>query len=169
VHRELVSDLLRVEIEEGTALVPFRDVFEVDGRPVRDRSDRLMTLFVRPTSATLEQARAIVAEGARYDLGSGTNVDVPLTNRDLPASGQIDVDLATSAIVATELNVTTAQLELTVALRYALDPKVTLNVPVDMHETFRDPSGRLTGRATYANYREFQVHVSGVPDGSPLH
>ena len=37
----------------------FRDVFSVDGKPVRDRSERLMQLFVSPTASTASQAERI--------------------------------------------------------------------------------------------------------------
>ena len=48
--------------------VEFRDVFEVDGQPVRDRGDRLTRLFLNPASGR-PQAAAIVAESARYNIG----------------------------------------------------------------------------------------------------
>src|SRR5262245_34863496 len=44
-HRELRSDVLLVQPRGGGAWVAFRDVFEVDGRAVRDRQDRLTALF----------------------------------------------------------------------------------------------------------------------------
>jgi hypothetical protein len=50
--------------------VQFRDVFEVDGRPVRDRSERLMKLFVSPSSATANQAEQIAVESSRYNIGN---------------------------------------------------------------------------------------------------
>src|SRR5262245_23130244 len=40
-HRELASDLLLVKPEKGDRWIQFRDVFQVDGRPVRDRTERL--------------------------------------------------------------------------------------------------------------------------------
>jgi hypothetical protein len=66
-HRELKSDLLLVQIP-GNLPVEFRDVFEVDGQPVRDRGDRLTRLFLNPASGG-PQAAEIVAESARYNIG----------------------------------------------------------------------------------------------------
>lgn len=67
MSRRLRSDILL--ILDGTyGFVGFRDVFEVDGTPVRDREDRLMDLFLRPRADALEQARRIVAEGARFNI-----------------------------------------------------------------------------------------------------
>ena len=73
VHRTLKSDLLLVKTSEDTWM-QFRDVFEVDGRPVRDRNDRLAKLFLEPASAkaknnTDAQALKIARESARYNIG----------------------------------------------------------------------------------------------------
>jgi hypothetical protein len=70
MHRELKSDLLLVKPEKADRWIQFRDVFEVDGRPVRDRSERLMKLFVEPTVTTADQAEQIVSESARYNIGN---------------------------------------------------------------------------------------------------
>jgi len=79
-HRELKSDLLLVRTAGATeAYVQFRDVFEVDGDAVRDRSDRLTKLFVHPTESAKQQAVQIMAESARYNIGSvERNINVPL-------------------------------------------------------------------------------------------
>jgi hypothetical protein len=66
-HRELKSDLLLVQ-NPGNMPVEFRDVFEVDGHPIRDRTDRLTRLFLNPASGG-PQAAAIVEESARYNIG----------------------------------------------------------------------------------------------------
>ena len=69
-HRELKSDLLLVRPVGADRWVQFRDVFEVDGRPVRDRNERLMKLFVTPSSATANQAEQIANESSRYNIGN---------------------------------------------------------------------------------------------------
>jgi len=69
-HRELKSDLLLVRPVGADRWVQFRDVFEVDGRPVRDRNQRLMTLFVTPSSTTANQAEQIANESSRYNIGN---------------------------------------------------------------------------------------------------
>ncbi len=48
--------------------IEFRDTFEVDGKPVRDRQTRVIELFSHPNPNALEQARRIVREGARFNL-----------------------------------------------------------------------------------------------------
>jgi hypothetical protein len=78
-HRELKSDLLLVRPEGASRWVQFRDVFEVDGRTVRDRTDRLAKLFLQPSSSTAKQVQKIAAESARYNLGTVVrNVNVPV-------------------------------------------------------------------------------------------
>jgi VWFA-related protein len=64
--------------------VAFRDVFQVDGRPVRDREERLARLLQHVTPDSLEQARRIAAESARYNLNPDTaridrTINVPMT------------------------------------------------------------------------------------------
>jgi hypothetical protein len=80
-HRELKSDLLLVRMEGGPeAYVQFRDVYEVDGDPVHDRTDRLQQLFMSPSTTDLKrQAYQIMNESARYNIGSiQRNINVPL-------------------------------------------------------------------------------------------
>jgi hypothetical protein len=75
LERRLKSDFLLVRSAAATGgWVPFRDVFEVDGEAVRDREDRLRTLFLEAPAAAFDQGRRIMSEGARYNLG-----DVPRT------------------------------------------------------------------------------------------
>ena len=73
-HRELRSDFLLVKSPNTEALVPFRDVIDVDGVAVRDREARLARLFLNAPSAspaeTIARAEQIREEGARYNLGS---------------------------------------------------------------------------------------------------
>jgi hypothetical protein len=59
--------------------VAFRDVFELDGRQVRGREERLSRLLQSVTPDSLEQARKVSAESARYNL----NPDNTRLNRTL--------------------------------------------------------------------------------------
>jgi hypothetical protein len=67
VRRQLRSDVLVIS-HDATGWVVFRDVFEMDGRPVRDRDDRLARLFLKPDADTIRQALRIASEGARFNL-----------------------------------------------------------------------------------------------------
>jgi hypothetical protein len=69
-RRELRSDLLLVRPGGTGDWVQFRDVFEVDGRPVRDRRERLVPLFLQPAASRAAQLMRIRAESARYNIGT---------------------------------------------------------------------------------------------------
>ena len=78
VRRHLVSEFLLMRVQGVDEWVGFRDVFEVDGRQIRDRQDRLASLFLSDTTAALAQARDIAQESSRYNLGSATRtINVP--------------------------------------------------------------------------------------------
>jgi hypothetical protein len=69
-HREIKSDFLFVALQGTFEWIPFRDVFEVDAIPVRDRERRLERLFLEPSEDTRVQAERIREESARYNLGN---------------------------------------------------------------------------------------------------
>ncbi len=69
-HRELRSDVLMVRLQAQDGYVEFRDVFEVDGRAVRDRQERLLALFLKPNPDVTQQLERILADSARYNIGS---------------------------------------------------------------------------------------------------
>ena len=81
--RLLRSDVLVIADQEF-GWVGFRDVFEVDGRPVRDREERLAKLFLNRQPDAVEHARHVIAESARYNLNSGPivverSINLPMT------------------------------------------------------------------------------------------
>jgi hypothetical protein len=77
--RRLRSDLLLVKPPNTDRYVELRDVFEVDGAPVRDRQARLEKLLKEDSAAAGDQIANIIAESARHNLGSITrNVNTPL-------------------------------------------------------------------------------------------
>jgi VWFA-related protein len=79
-NRRVKSDFLLVTAPDGNTWIPFRDVFEVDGRPIRDREDRLRKLFLESPPGTAFEAMARVQdEGSRYNLFSlgKTDINVP--------------------------------------------------------------------------------------------
>lgn len=67
--RELRSDLLLVKPGDNESWLQFRDVFEVDSKPIRDRDQRLYKLFVDAKSDPRHQAETIQAESSRYNIG----------------------------------------------------------------------------------------------------
>ena len=74
----LVSEFLLLQIENSSAWAGFRDVFRVNGRQLRDRQDRLISLFQNDGMASaIGQARRIAMESARYNLGPARTFNVP--------------------------------------------------------------------------------------------
>jgi len=78
VSQQLISEFALVRVKDDWD--GFRDVYEVDGKPVIDRHDRLLTLFRQTPASALEQSRKIAAESARYNMGAiQRNFNVPTT------------------------------------------------------------------------------------------
>jgi hypothetical protein len=76
--RRLKSDVLIVRPPGADRYVLFRDVFDVDGRPVRDRQERLTGLFLKPSPSADAQVRQIITESARFNIGTITRtINVP--------------------------------------------------------------------------------------------
>jgi len=67
-RRQLRSDVLLVQTP-GDRWLSYRDVFEVDGRPIRDRDERVKRLFLSDRASDQEQLRRVADESARYNLG----------------------------------------------------------------------------------------------------
>ena len=78
-RRDIKSDVLLVRAPAGNRWIQFRDVFDVDGKPVRDRAERLTKLFLQPSADARRQEENIVAASARYNIG-GVNrtVNMPV-------------------------------------------------------------------------------------------
>jgi len=68
-HVELTSDFLLVRSPERNLFYTFRDVYMVNGEPVRDREDRLVKLFVSSATPPADQLEKIAFESARYTFG----------------------------------------------------------------------------------------------------
>ena len=78
-RREVRSDLFLVRSDTFPHWLQYRDTFEVDGRPVRDRGDRLTDLIRQPGAMAAAQAQRIARESSRYNLGPvARTINVPL-------------------------------------------------------------------------------------------
>ena len=76
--RVLTSDFLLVKAPGDEVWQSFRDVAAVDGKPVRDREDRLMKLFLQPSPSARRRAAEIRDAGARYNLVDVGTLSNPL-------------------------------------------------------------------------------------------
>jgi VWFA-related protein len=79
-RRRLVSEFaLTPNSSTSGGWLGYRDVIEVDGRPVPDRGGRLQAIL-RAGAPDLEEARRIAAEGSRYNIGPvSRNFNLPTT------------------------------------------------------------------------------------------
>jgi hypothetical protein len=76
-RRELLSDLLMARVP-GLNWVSYRDVAEVDGKPVRDRQNRLERLLREAPKGGDAVASRYAKESARYNIGTiQRTVNVP--------------------------------------------------------------------------------------------
>ncbi|HXD72482.1 MAG TPA: hypothetical protein VN628_02040 [Vicinamibacterales bacterium] len=77
-RRELLSDFLLVTPPGLTDWYQFRDVREVDGKPVAGREERLTKMFLESPRNALERASQIVTDAQRYSLADLGSMDNPL-------------------------------------------------------------------------------------------
>jgi len=77
-RRELTSDFYLVALPGATSWTQLRDVFSVDGQPVRDRGERLSRLVMNDAGDWLARATALGQESARYNLTDIGSFNLPL-------------------------------------------------------------------------------------------
>ncbi|HUP39763.1 MAG TPA: hypothetical protein VM115_06555 [Vicinamibacterales bacterium] len=79
-RRTLKSDLLLVKPAGLDQWFVFRDVFEVDARPVRDRENRLSKMFLEARDAVtaIERAHEIAVASAQFNIRDMGTVDNPM-------------------------------------------------------------------------------------------
>ncbi len=68
-RRVMHSDYLLLRLPDTGQMMTLRDVFEVDGKPVRDHQDRLPRLFVEKGVAGVADALRLNEESSRYNIG----------------------------------------------------------------------------------------------------
>ena len=215
-HVVLRSDYFLVRLEGAVQPYGFRDVFEADGVPVRDRDERLAGLFRDPSATATEQIIGILRESARYNIGeierntntptlalvflssteqprsefervadpspgfAGSNAFVvgfreggpatlvhSLFGEALPATGHFWIEPATGRVLATELAFRDRSVHSVTSVRYAPSERLGHLVPVEMRETYHNltTGNRITGAATYTNFRQWVTGGRVVEDG----
>jgi hypothetical protein len=76
--RTMRSDFLLVRFPGDTSWQSFRDVAEVDGKPVRDKEERLTRLFLEPSANAMRRAADLQQAGARFNLLDIGTINNPL-------------------------------------------------------------------------------------------
>jgi hypothetical protein len=185
LSRVLLSDYLLVAVGGTGEWMPFRDVYAVDGVPIRDRSDRLLKLFVDAPPDAYTQALRIRDESSRYNIGSGVrDTNVPtfalqilagewrggfsfrlkgherIGDADIPSRGRLWIDPADGRILRTVFETRPNGAVNTLEVRFRHEPTLDLLVPGEMIERRNAGLEVLEGRATYSNFRRFRVDTS---------
>jgi hypothetical protein len=81
--------------------------------------------------------------------------------REMPCHGRFWIEAPTGRVMKSELIVDDRTVRASVTTRYQVDQAYGLAVPVDMKEDYTLPNGaRVTGLATYGNFRRFDVEVT---------
>lgn len=75
--RELRSDYVLVKPADTGPWLGYRDIFEVDGTPVREREARLVELLTGTAPDSLARAAAFARDGSRFNLGPERTVNTP--------------------------------------------------------------------------------------------
>jgi len=79
IRAELRSDLGLVRPAGAATWTEFRDVFEANGAPVRDRTERLTSLFLGDAADSRAQISRILDESSRFNIGDiSRNINTPL-------------------------------------------------------------------------------------------
>lgn len=218
-HRELRADFLIVK-SAADIWTPFRDVFEVDHIPIRDRDERLAKLFLnaKPDANADAQAKAIAEESGRYNLGAvqrtinnpvfalvflqpdvrqhfrftdgkpdrkaGPDIRVvdyveemrPTVisggpGQDMPAFGRFWIENATGRVVKAEIRVEVKDLKANLTTTFRSDERLGIDVPSEFREEYDLRDGRVSGVASYARFRKFEVKSSeelAAPEPPPV-
>lgn len=80
IHQIIKSDYLLVQLGmDGEGWMPFRDTFEVKGRKVRNRDDRLLKLFTSNDKGRFEKAMKFTEDSAKNNIGNvARTINIPL-------------------------------------------------------------------------------------------
>jgi hypothetical protein len=150
--RDLVSDLLMVRTGDSTQT--FRDVIAVDAKPVRNRQERLRTLFLGTPRGQLKQAQAIAKESARYNIGFNRGLDTLM----LPLAILHEKIATGFRFARTADGLTFDEFQSPSLVGYVRRGK-RLDMPLHGGLTIESSSGRLSGARLVAENPQFVLTV----------
>lgn len=163
-RRVLHSDVIDMNLG-GSTWIQFRDVYQVDGKAVRDHDSRLKDLFLSPDANVLSEAQRIADESARYNIGVQRNINVPtmaLTYLDRDNQSRSEFDGETAEVLngrqvvviqfretasPTVIRARLAQ-EVPATGRFWIDPTSGEVLKTELHCVVTDQDAPLTGTIT---------------------
>lgn len=79
IQRQVLrSDFLLVQLGDGDGWMPFRDTFELNGKKVRDREDRLTKLFISNDAMRFDDAARIMQASTGFNIGNvARTINIP--------------------------------------------------------------------------------------------
>jgi hypothetical protein len=83
-------------------------------------------------------------------------------NRDFPAAGRLWINPHTGAVLMSELQMDSRRVAATINVSYQSEPLLGFLVPAEMRERYQAGGLTVEGRATYDNFRQFQVRTQEV-------
>lgn len=122
---------------------------------------------------TVEQSRSDFKRGDKSDIEGVETRELRFQEKKIPrvihtrdgaaAQGRFWIEEATGRVIKTELRVATGSTNATIVVVYRLQPKLKIWLPMLMNERYTTPRQPvITGRATYQNFRQFNVLVDQV-------
>ena len=81
INQQIIkSDFLLVQLGgDGEGFMPFRDAYEVKGRKLRERDDRLLKLFTSNDKGRFEKAAKFSDDSSKHNLGNvARTINIPL-------------------------------------------------------------------------------------------
>jgi hypothetical protein len=173
--RKLRSDFLLVRLPGAEDWMPFRDVFEVDGEPVRDRDDRLRKLFLEMPADARDVLQRILDEGSRYNVGSLVrNVNQPMLALKFLTPGHLDdLSLSLKGVEEVEgLKARRLDFRETGSPTVVRDLVTNRDVPSTGSFWIDEETGRVVKSVLRSSYEVFSMETSvvfrpieGDPDG----
>ncbi len=173
--RKLRSDFLLVRLPGADDWMPFRDVFEVDGEPVRDRDDRLRKLFLEMPADARDVLQRILDEGSRYNVGSLVrNVNQPMLALKFLTPGHLDdVSLSLKGVEEVDgLRVRRVDVREKGSPTIVRDLLTNRDVPSTGSFWIDEATGRVVKTVLRSSYELFSMETSvafrpidGDPDG----
>ena len=136
-------------------------MYEVDGKPVRDRDTRLQDLFVTPKPDGQAQLQSIKDESARYNIGAfERNINVPLFPLKILAPAQRDSFAFSMGRAGDTAGVRTWRLD------YAERGRPTLvrdregrDIPISGHFLVEQDTGAIVESAITVERQDYTVSI----------
>ena len=191
----LVSEFLLMRVQGVGEWIGFRDVFEVDGRQIREsarynlgstgRTFNVPTyalFFLHPSNTRrfrFEKAgEGCADENTAWDIRF-EEIEYPTLTRgfegvSLPSHGHFCLDPLSGRVIETQLELYHPYAGLgrpatdaMATVRFALEPRLNLWVPLEMQERYSERIGGSTSStARYRNYRQFRTQGRIVQSGT---